>query len=191
MNPLSIQLQTNRLRLNLTQRQLSEKSGVAYSTLRKLEGTGAGSVSDFVKLLKTLEMRAHLAVLGLARSAAPGDAPIVRRMRARKRSAVIAEPIQAPAASAPPKLSNGLKSERLGLSFPYDWSNPQIDDAVLIAKVLDKARFNDVSRTIAHFGLPRVEQIAERFGIAMDRGPLGAILPSIRFARVAHARFTA
>lgn len=39
-----------------------------------------------------------------------------------------------------------------GLSFPYDWSNPQIADEVQIAKVLDKARFDDISRTTAPYG---------------------------------------
>ena len=66
-----------------------------------------------------------------------------------------------------------------GLGFPYDWSNPQIADEVQIAKVLDKARFDDISRTTAPYGLPLVELVAWRFGIDLGTGPLGAIMPSI------------
>jgi transcriptional regulator with XRE-family HTH domain len=187
MSTLPLLLQTHRLHMNLTQRELSEKADVAYSTLRKLESTGMGSLADFIKLLKTLEMWPQLAALGLSDQAS--NEPIATRRRARKRPNVI-QPIKA-LASTSPSPTFGLKSERLGLSFPYDWSNPEIDDAVLIAKVLDKARFTDVSRTIAYFGLDKVEQIAARFGIALDSGPLGAVLPTIRIAQAAHDRIAA
>jgi transcriptional regulator with XRE-family HTH domain len=187
MGTLPLLLKTHRLQMNLTQRELSEKAGVAYSTLRKLEATGMGSLTDFVKLLKTLEMWPQLAALGLSDQAS--NEPIATRRRARKHLNVI-QPTQAPT-STPATPAFGLKSERLGLSFPYDWSNPEIDDAVLIAKVLDKARFDDVSRTIAHFGLPEVELVAQRFGIALDSGPLGAVLPAIRIAQAALVRIAA
>jgi transcriptional regulator with XRE-family HTH domain len=187
MSTVPLLLQTHRLQMNLTQRELSEKAGVAYSTLRKLEATGMGSLTDFIKLLKTLEMWPQLAALGLSDQAS--NEPIATRRRARKRLNVI-QPTQAPI-STPAFQAFGLKSERIGLNFPYDWSNPEIDDAVLIAKVLDKARFDDVSRTIAHFGLPEVELVAQRFGIALDSGPLGAVLPAIRIAQAAHVRIAA
>jgi transcriptional regulator with XRE-family HTH domain len=188
MSTLSLQLQTHRLQMNLTQRELSVKAGVAYSTLRKLEATGTGSMTDFVKLLQALQMRAQLAVLGLDDETAT-EQPSTLRRRARKRPTEVA-PVQQRSALADPP-SFGLKSQRLGLSFPYDWSNPHIEDAVLIAKVLDKARFDDVSRTTAYFGLPQIEQVAQRFGIALDSGPLGAILPAIRQAQSAHTQAAA
>jgi transcriptional regulator with XRE-family HTH domain len=59
-------LQTHRLQMNLPQRELSEKAGVACSTLRKLEATGMSSLAAFIKLLKTLEMWPQLAALGLS-----------------------------------------------------------------------------------------------------------------------------
>jgi len=52
------------------------------------------------------------------------------------------------------------KSARLGLSFAYDWSNPEIDDDVLIWHVLDRGIFLDILRICKHFGLERVERIA-------------------------------
>jgi transcriptional regulator with XRE-family HTH domain len=181
MKKLGLQLQTHRLKLNLTQRQLSEKAGVPYSTLRKFESTGTGSMAHFVKMLKALEMLPQLAALGLSEVGLSESSNPRRRVRRR---------IVVTSASTDnlPIPSHGLKSERLGLSFAYDWSNPQIDDAVLIAKVLDKARFDDVSRTIAHFGLALVEQVAHEFGISLNMGPLGAILPSIRIAQSTQSR---
>lgn len=51
------------------------------------------------------------------------------------------------------------KSARIGLSGAYDWSNPEIRDEVLIAKVLEKFRFEDVARLCFHYGLPRVRRV--------------------------------
>ena len=43
-----------RLSQNLSQRDLSERSSVAYSTLRKIESCGEGSMKDYIKLLQAL-----------------------------------------------------------------------------------------------------------------------------------------
>jgi transcriptional regulator with XRE-family HTH domain len=183
MQQLAQPIQLHRLDRNLTQRQLAERSGVAYSTLRKLESTGTGSLTDYVKLLQALQMNTQLAALGW--NDAQSSAPPMRR-RARTRSSTPIELESAgPITVTQSQPASNLKSARIGLSFPYDWSNPQIADEVLIAKVLDKARFDDVSRTTAHYGLPLVELVAQRFGIDLGAGPLGAILPSIRLAQVA------
>ena len=182
MQQLAQPIQLNRLENNLTQRQLAERSGVAYSTLRKLESTGTGSLTDYVKLLQALQMNAQLAALGYNSNELP--APPIRRRARTKTSTPIQLASEKPTLAVQSVVENNLKSSRIGLSFPYDWSNPQITDEVLIAKVLDKARFDDVSRTTAHYGLPLVEQVAERFGIDLASGPLGAILPSIRLAQL-------
>ncbi|GHU13766.1 hypothetical protein AGMMS50225_24360 [Betaproteobacteria bacterium] len=50
------------------------------------------------------------------------------------------------------------KSERLGLSFVYDWSNPDIGDEALILNVLERGFFKDICRVCAHYGLERVKQ---------------------------------
>lgn len=54
------------------------------------------------------------------------------------------------------------KSERLGLSFPYDWSNPEIRDEALILNVLERGIFEDLCRICAHFGVQEVERQADR-----------------------------
>ncbi len=185
MQQIAQTIQLHRLDRNLTQRQLAERSGVAYSTLRKLESTGTGSLTDYVKLLQALQMNTQLAALG-CNDILPSAPPMRRRARTRSSAPSALESVE-PITVTQTQPASDLKSSRLGLSFPYDWSNPQIADDVLIAKVLDKARFEDVSRTTAHYGLPLVELVAQRFGIDLAGGPLGAILPSIRMAQTSLA----
>ena len=52
------------------------------------------------------------------------------------------------------------KIEEIGLNFPYDWSNPKIEDDTLIARVLIRGLFEDVCKVCAHYGVERVKQIA-------------------------------
>lgn len=49
------------------------------------------------------------------------------------------------------------KSAQLHLSFPYDWSNPSMDDDVLIINVLERGVFEDICRVSAYFGLDRIK----------------------------------
>jgi hypothetical protein len=48
-------------------------------------------------------------------------------------------------------------SERLNLSFPYDWSNPNPDHDVFILNVLDRCYLEDIIKCINFFGLDRVK----------------------------------
>ena len=48
---------------------------------------------------------------------------------------------------------------RLGLSFPYDWSNPSITDEALILNVLERGIYSDICRICAYYGLGTVEQM--------------------------------
>jgi putative transcriptional regulator len=45
-----------RLSQNITQRDLALRSGVAYSTLRKIERSGEGAMGDYVALLQALRL---------------------------------------------------------------------------------------------------------------------------------------
>jgi len=58
------------------------------------------------------------------------------------------------------------KSGRLGLSFPYDWSNPAISDEALILNVLERGIYEDICRVCAHFGLGAVDHL--RSGLPAD-----------------------
>jgi len=51
------------------------------------------------------------------------------------------------------------KSVQLGLAGAYGWSNPQLSDELLIAKVLEQHRFEDMVRVCAHFGVPKVRRV--------------------------------
>lgn len=53
-------------------------------------------------------------------------------------------------------------SRRLNLEFPYDWSNPAMDESTLIALVLEKARFNDLLKVVHHFGISRIVSELEK-----------------------------
>lgn len=54
------------------------------------------------------------------------------------------------------------KSAQIGLSGAYDWSNPQIKDDVLIAKVLEAHKFEDVTRLCLYYGVPKVRRVLRR-----------------------------
>jgi hypothetical protein len=54
------------------------------------------------------------------------------------------------------------KSVKLGLSGAYDWSNPNMRDDVLIGKVLEKHKFEDVARLCFFYGLPKVKRVFRR-----------------------------
>ncbi len=181
-----------RLHQNLTQLALAKRSGVAYSTLRKIETTGMGAMGDYAEILFALGQLEQLAAWASAGRLAH-DASVAgqradgikRRRRARSQGA------EAPAAVATsPALGDATghatgtataerKSTRLGLDFPYDWSNPAISDEALIGKVLDRARFMDVSKIIAHYGHERVAQVAADLSIDLNAGVLGALMPGI------------
>jgi hypothetical protein len=51
------------------------------------------------------------------------------------------------------------KSIKIGLSGAYDWSNTHIKDRVLISKVLEKHKFEDVFRLCLHYGVTRVKRV--------------------------------
>lgn len=72
------------------------------------------------------------------------------------------------------------KSEQLGLSGAYDWSNQQIKDHVLIAKVLEKHKFEDVVRVCLFYGLPRVKRVFRQHDHGqMTRASLSRMLSNI------------
>lgn len=50
------------------------------------------------------------------------------------------------------------KSKSLGLSFPYDWSNPNISDQALILNVLERGIFEDICKIAARYGLAKIEK---------------------------------
>ena len=76
-------------------------------------------------------------------------------------------------------------TKHLALDYPYDWSNPQISDDALIAQVLKRGRFMDVSKVCAKFGLARLESTAQTMQLDTHAGVLGSVMDSIRLGEQA------
>lgn len=53
------------------------------------------------------------------------------------------------------------KSEELGLSFPYDWSNPSLPDELLIDRVLERGIYEDIARITAAYGIQAISARAK------------------------------
>lgn len=183
MNDISIQLKQNRLRCHLTQRELAQRSGVAYGTLRRLESTGQGSLKDYFQLQSTFNQIEPQDTNEFSRTAGLPDTQhrVAQRVRKQRNLPVVQAHIEIAQEQQHLPLS-----KKLALDFPYDWSNPNISEEALIAKVLDKARFMDVSRVFAYFGHARVNAVAQDFSIDLEHGVLAALMPGIeRGARYA------
>lgn len=60
---LGKKIKCSRLNLNWTRREMSERSGIPYSTLRRIEGTGEGSMRDYVKAMRALGVLDDLGAL--------------------------------------------------------------------------------------------------------------------------------
>ena len=69
-----------RLKQNLTQLALANRAGVAYSTLRKIESTGQGSMAHYADILLAL---GQLERLPFSTIAAPPEQQQALRKRAR------------------------------------------------------------------------------------------------------------
>ena len=166
-----------RLAQNLTQLALANRAGVAYSTLRKIESTGQGSMGHYAAILQALGRLEQLPFAGTTLKVEQTSPPRKRARASKTDEAKLAA--SATVANAPqPPAKRPL--EKLGLDFPYDWSNPAMSDAALIGKVLDRARFVDVSKTFAHYGHQCVEKVAQDLGIDLTQGVLGSLMPGIK-----------
>ena len=78
-------------------------------------------------------------------------------------------------------LSPPSKARRLGLSIPYDWSNPEISDIALIRKCLEYANLADLTRLALEFGVERLESEMQAMPAALTRSA-AMVLPNIRAA---------
>jgi DNA-binding transcriptional ArsR family regulator len=96
---------------------------------------------------------------------------------------------QGPAIS---KATAARKSEQLGLTIPYDWSNPAIDDDVLISKAGAQLRFEDIATLCAHYGIERVQAVLNRSVTGdMERKILARQLGNIRASLTEESRIGA
>lgn len=52
-------------------------------------------------------------------------------------------------------------STLLNLSFPYDWSNSNIDENIFILRVLEDCFIEDIVKCVHHFGIQRVFSVLQ------------------------------
>ncbi len=55
------------------------------------------------------------------------------------------------------------KSASFDLSFPYDWSNSAMPDALLIDKVVERGLFEDLAKVAARFGAASLRRSIAKF----------------------------
>ena len=55
------------------------------------------------------------------------------------------------------------KSASLDLSFPYDWSNSAMSDALLIEKVVERGLFEDMAKIAVRFGIAPLRHAVTEF----------------------------
>ena len=93
---------------------------------------------------------------------ANADAPLLPSLKKLTRAIIELESSEQKAPkTASARSTRSAKSQRLGLSAPFDWSNPEISDEALIVKTAASLRFEDVVRLCGHYGLPRVRKMLE------------------------------
>jgi hypothetical protein len=83
-----------------------------------------------------------------------------------------------PRQASDPTSEEGL-SKRLGMAFPYDWSNCQMDETPFIRHVLRARRFDDVLKLVGYFGLERVSREVPYLGEPDSIVQVSAILSRI------------
>lgn len=52
-------------------------------------------------------------------------------------------------------------SQRLDMSFPYDWSNTRMDEKVFSVRVLERGYFRDMLKLAKHIGIERLNRITQ------------------------------
>lgn len=75
-----------RLHCNLTRHEVAHRSGVPYSTLRRLETTGEGSMRDYIRVFQALNRMDELASLIKAPSVMPACTKERERARASRKT---------------------------------------------------------------------------------------------------------
>jgi len=146
-----------------------EKRMNAGMSLRKtaaLNHIGVRFLSEFERGKPTSEIGKVIAAL----HAAELDLAIVPRSVS----------YQSDTTNIPSLKSNGYLSKQLQLEFPYDWSNPQMEESTFIRLVLEKTRFNDMLRVTHYFGIERVESEAEKLAGTPQASIIKKLLGRIR-----------
>jgi hypothetical protein len=163
------------------QKTLAARAGLTEETLSRMKKRGSGNITLVANLAKAAGMR-----LSLVESPEPSSPPSADALRGKptaKLTVTESQNTNRPQPHDERKQTNavGRKSTRLGLSFPYDWSNPNISDDALIINVLERGIYKDICRVCAHFGVGTVEQLRVGLPAAIADSPsLGRVLQNVK-----------
>jgi len=136
--------------------QLSRMSGLSLIALRKA--------------VASLQEKGYIVILRKGSSHRATEYRIVLGEQVVQQKAVHPESVNA-------------KSKMIGLEFPYDWSNSDISDEVLIDSVLRKSRFMDILKLCSFYGIDKVESIADKIPDRQKLVEVKGILSNIRVGR--------
>ena len=152
---LGARVREQRLLRDLTAEQLAAQTKLNRKTILDIEAGRDVRLSSFLRTIRALEVEENV-IASLPKQKA-ADYLKNTRGQPRKRSLGTAKPAQKPVVlphSIDPPAS---KSKSLGLSFPYDWSNPNINDISLIINVLERGIYEDICRICVCYGIEKVE----------------------------------
>lgn len=52
-------------------------------------------------------------------------------------------------------------SQKIGTSFPYDWSSPDMSSEVFVRQVFKRGLFRDMLKTVKYFGIQKTSKALE------------------------------
>ena len=150
-----------------SKRAIAQRAGVRPELLSRLERQQSCDLATFEKIAAAM----NLEIVIRPAVATGGPRPIADVVDAARTSSAS---VRTPATLL-------SKAQRLGLTLPYDWSNPDIPDRVLILKALEFAHLPDLTRLALHFGMAALETALAALPTAQAQSA-ARVLPNIRAA---------
>ena len=134
LKTIGLQIRQSRQQLGLSQVELAQLAEVSRATIIGIEN---GTIKEIgVNRLNRI-------VTASRTPSRPGNTP--RQTKHQK------------------KYQTNRKSENLKLSFPYDWSNPSMNDSVLIDKVVERGLFEDMAKIAFRYGINALRRAVTSF----------------------------
>jgi transcriptional regulator with XRE-family HTH domain len=119
--------------------------------------------------IKQARLKAGISQAELARLAEVSRATInalennaIKEIGVNRLNRIVAVSRALDSAQTPPERPQ-RKSASLNLTFPYDWSNSSMPDALLINKVVERGLFEDIAKIAARFGIAQLRHSIAEF----------------------------
>ena len=138
-----------------SKRAIAQRAGVRPELLSRLERQQSCDLATFEKIARAMNLEIVV------------------------RPAAVTNTTTTNVTSHPASQATPSKAQRLGLAFPYDWSNSNMSDHALILKALEFAHLPDLTRLALHFGIEALESALATLPAA-DAQSAARVLPNIR-----------